>query len=482
MYTMNNIIIKKWFVFSFLIILVSGMQSCTKQLEKTPVDQVDGQSVFSSVQTLEQGVLGVYADWQEEYIMQLGSVPTDECRIGLKNAGVNSSAQSLFRWTFSLGDKEIASPWATAYQIIGRANSILGHIGTVPVKNVSEETKRNQLKGELLAIRAFQHFDLYRAYAYAPVYTPDAAAVPYITRTDLDSKPSRPATADFFKLLKQDISDAETLLAQQTSSTNIRMGLNALQSLEARVALYAGDWQGAIDKSSLLINKIPLATPNVFPAIWQDQSDAEVIFKLKRTNRSAFRPGDVWKNVATGIVYFAPALKLMRLYDSANDVRYSSYFATDSSLIAGGQLPNTINKYAGQPGALNLADVKVFRTAEMYLIRAEAYARMGRLADGTNDLNTLRAARIQGYTSQSFASNTDLIRAILTERYKELAFEGHRLFDLRRTNSNIERLADDLPAGITKNLLQPSESVYHTPIPQAELLVNSNILPNNPGW
>jgi hypothetical protein len=479
---MNNIIRKRWFVFSFVIILASGMQSCTKQLEKLPADQVDGQAIFSSVQTLEQGVLGVYADWQEEYLIQLGSVPADECRIGLKNAGVNGSAQQLFRWTFSVGEKEIASPWANAYQIIGRANKILEHISEVPVKNASEEAKRNLLKGELLAIRAFMHFDLYRAYAYASVYTANAPAVPYVTHTDIESKPSRPATLDFFRSLKQDMSGAETLLTQQVGGVNIRMGLNALLSLEARVAIYMGDWSGAIDKASFLINKIPLATPDIFPSIWQDQSDAEVIFKLKRTNRSTLRPGDIWKNVSTGIVLFAPALKLMRSYDSANDVRYSSYFATDSSLVSGGQLPNIINKYAGQSGALNLADVKVFRVAEMYLIRAEAYARTGKLPEGSKDLNVLRAARIQGYTSQTFNSAAELTSAIFAERYKELAFEGHRLFDLRRTNSNIERLADDLPAGVTKNVLQPAEAAYHTPIPQAELLVNSNILPNNPGW
>lgn len=472
----------KWPAFLYLFILAAGIQACSRQLDKLPTDQVDEQVIFSSVQTLEQGVIGVYADFNEEYMLQIGSVPTDECRIGLKNAGVNASAQQLFRWSFSIGDKDITNVWANAYQVIARANKILSHIDDVPVKNAAETLKRNLLKGELLTIRAFMHFELYRTFSYSPVYAAAEPAVPYVVDAGINNKPSRPATVDFFRMLKQDLAGAETLLGRQAEGSNIRMGINALLSLEARIALYTNDWEDAVTRSSVLIEKVALASADVFPGIWQDQSDAEVIFKLKRTNLSALRPGDLWKNVSTGIVLFAPASKLMQLYDSANDVRYRSYFGADSTLIDGGQLPNVINKYAGQPGALNLADVKVFRVAEMYLIRAEAYAHLDQLEKGTDDLNNLRSARIDGYHDEQFANTGELINAVFLERYKELAFEGHRLFDLRRTRKNIERNAEDQPAGVTKNVLTPTEVFYHTPIPQAELLVNKNILPNNPGW
>ncbi|MGL1645733.1 hypothetical protein ACSTHO_23440, partial [Vibrio parahaemolyticus] len=75
-------------------------------------DQIDGETLFTSVKKLDQAVLGVYANWNEEYILQIGSVPADECRIGLKNTGVDGSAQNLFRWSFSAGDKEILNPWS----------------------------------------------------------------------------------------------------------------------------------------------------------------------------------------------------------------------------------------------------------------------------------------------------------------------------------------------------------------------------------
>ncbi|MCA6447172.1 MAG: RagB/SusD family nutrient uptake outer membrane protein [Sediminibacterium sp.] len=453
---------------------------CSKQLDIKPTDQIDGETLFTSVKKLDQAVLGVYANWNEEYILQIGSVPADECRIGLKNTGVDGSAQNLFRWSFSAGDKEILNPWSNAYQAIAYANRILQVIDNVPVGKTTEVTQKNVLKGELLALRAFQHFELYRVYAYSPQYNPNAFAIPYVTGTSVNDKPSRPSTADFFKALQQDIASAELLIAE--SKDNTRMGLNALYALEARVAVYTKNWALAIANASKVIAAIPLANSNEFPLIWADQSDAEVVFKLKRTNQSVIKPGDIWKNASMGIVYFAPAKKLLQSYDTSNDVRFRSYFDIDTSLQTQGQLPDIIKKYKGTVGAQNLADVKVFRTAEMYLIRAEANARLGNLKDATDDLNNLRRKRIQGYADEVFTDSDKLLTALFTERFKELPYEGHRYYDLRRAGYNIVRSVNDLPTGVTDYILTPGNNTYYIPIPQAESLANSNMKPNNPGW
>ncbi|MFL9481459.1 RagB/SusD family nutrient uptake outer membrane protein [Chitinophagaceae bacterium LWZ2-11] len=475
-----NTIKKTLFLLAIPVATSIAFSSCSKQLNIEPTDQIDGNLVFSSVKELNQGVLGVYADWDEEYIFQIGSVPADECRIGLKNAGVNGSAQNLFRWSFASGDVEILNPWANAYQAIARANRVLQAVDNVPASSSADIAQKSALKGELLAIRAFEHFELYRTYAYSPQYNPAAFTVPYVTSTSVNEKPSRPTAAVFFAALQQDLAAAESLIAD--SKDNTRMGLTALYALEARIALYTGNWAQAVDRAGKAITAIPLASAGDFPSIWTDQSNAEVIFKLKRTNQSSIRPGDIWTNVSLGIVYFAPAQKLLQSYDVNNDIRFSSYFNTDSSLVAQGQLPDIIKKYAGTAGAQNLADVKVFRTAEMYLIRAEANAYLGNLQQAASDLNTLRTARIQGYTNEVFTDADTLLKALFTERFKELPYEGHRYFDLRRAGYNITRSISDLPVGVTNYILTPTNNAYYIPIPQAEVLANSNMQPNNPGW
>ena len=451
--------------------------SCNKMLDLKPTDQVEEADVFSSVEKLERGVLGVYEGWYPEYTIRIGSLMADECRIGLRNSGVLAAGQNLFRWTYSSGDDEVLAPWKNGYQVIDRVNRLLKGLPKVPAKNETEVRKVNALKGELLAARAYAHFALYQVYAYSGVYDPNAPAVPYLVTADISSQPSRPTSADFFTQLWKDLADAEPLLSE---NTNLRMGLNAAYALHARAALYTKNNKEAVLYAGKVINQLPLSGFSDFPMIWKDQSNAEVIFKLKRTNISTMRPGDIFYNIAASRILYAPATGLMNQYDPVNDVRYTSWFRTDPSLTAQGDLPEVITKYEGTDGAQNRSDLKIFRTGEMYLIRAEAALYNGDNATAANDLNSLRTARIKGYQPAHFTSTAELQSAILNERYKELPYEGHRYFDLKRLNKPVTRMTEDAQAPY--QVLTTEELHYQLPIPQAEVLANPNIRPNNKGW
>ena len=102
------------------------------------------------------------------------------------------------------------------------------------------------------------------------------------------------------------------------------------------------------------------------------------------------------------------------------------------------------------------------------------------IGDAIGDLNTLRAARINGYTNVTL-TGTALIDAIMTERYKELAFEGHRFYDLKRRNLPVERLAVDAANASGAVTLPPTQAQYAFPIPANELLINKNSV-QNPGY
>jgi hypothetical protein len=451
-----------------------------------PQDQVSGNTVYSSVSEANLGVLGVYSAWDPEYVNQVGSEVADECRIGLANTGaglavgISGPGQVLFPWAFSSQSSEILAPWTNGYQVINDANLVLNALPAIPTLNNSDSLEKRELQGELLAIRAFAHFDLYRVYAYSGVYDSSAPAVPYVTNTNIYSEPGRPTTGAFFTQLKADMAMAESLIG--SSNGLYRMNLVALYALEARVALYTGDWTTAISRATTVINAVPLATPAQFPSTWTDAGTSEEIFSLLRTTQSAVRPGDLWYNIPYGVYLFNPAKALMSLYDTVNDVRYHSYFATDSTLVASGELPDIIVKYAGTPGARNVNNLKMLRTGEQYLIRAEAYAQSNNIPAGTSDLNTLRAQRITGYLPVPFSNKANLLAAIFQERYKELCYEGHRLYDLKREGANVQRAAIDLPPGITDGTLTPSSMYYYIPIPLTEVNANPHILPNNPGW
>jgi hypothetical protein len=225
-----------------------------------------------------------------------------------------------------------------------------------------------------------------------------------------------------------------------------------------------------------VINGAPLATRAQFPGIWTDANDNEVIWKAKRVGTADSRVGDFYFRQTGGIVLYAPAMKLINTFDRVNDVRFAAYIRFDPTRT-GTKSQYLVNKYiGGTTTAPGLTDIKLFRTGEMYLIRAEAKAES--TGDGAADLNALRAARIAGYSNAIFVDKAALIDAIYTERFKELAFEGHRFYDLRRRNLPVQRLAIDAVNASGAVTLLPTQAQYALPIPASEVLINKNTVQN----
>ena len=120
---------------------------------------------------------------------------------------------------------------------------------------------------------------------------------------------------------------------------------------------------------------------------------------------------------------FCVSHDLYSLYDD-NDMRrfFFSTAATDSIALS--------YKFITGSQRSKVSDVLMLRNAEAYLNIAEACAMLGDASANTY-LNALRSMRIQGYSAQSY-SGEELVSQIRNERRKELCFEGHRWFDLRR--------------------------------------------------
>jgi hypothetical protein len=106
-------------------------------------------------------------------------------------------------------------------------------------------------------------------------------------------------------------------------------------------------------------------------------------------------------------------------------------------------------------------------TDEVYLIRAECFARAGDVVDALKDLNTLMAKRIKSAFFVPFiaSTGTDALKLILTERRKELVMRGLRWTDLRRLNKEGYNIAlTRVINGQTYTLL-PNDPRYILPIP-----------------
>jgi hypothetical protein len=307
---------------------------------------------------------------------------------------------------------------------------------------------------------------------YSENFESGSLGVPYMERSEI-SKPARITVGADFTKIKADLAQAATLVPSTYTSTNSsRITQNVISAIRARTALYEKNWDDAITATNSLINAVPLATTAQYPLIWTDKNVAEVIWKHVR-DVGGERLGDQFYDRSQAKIIYGPSSELITSFNAATDIRYPS-----TVVLRGTDRPS-IGKYIGgdvnEPGR---ADVKVFRTAEMYLIRAEAKAEKNDLAGASADLNALRAARISGYAPQVFTDKAAFINEVIQERFKELAFEAQRMNDLRRRLLPVTRLAIDGVNALGALTLNPGDKVYYYPIPDGEIKANENMVQN----
>nr|WP_226904840.1 RagB/SusD family nutrient uptake outer membrane protein [Pedobacter schmidteae] len=451
--------------FAMLVAVVICTASCAK-LDLKPTDYILQEKAFRSIADVNLGLIGAYAPIDYS-TLSLSATISDEAMYPQENDVGNSDA---FRWLYTGASGSVTSFYYNNYQAIDRVNRVLEAMDKLTFTGTDIDLA-NRYRGELLALRAYLHFELLRGYAAA--YQPGAMGVTYMEKSAI-SYPKRDNFEVVIARAKTDLIAAKALIPP-TFNDKTRITRLAISAIQARVALYEKNWADAATYATEVINAMPLATKTQFPGLWTDANDSEVIWKLKRVVGDS-RTGDFFFRQSGSKVLYAPSFKLIAAFDQANDIRYPAYIKFDASRT-GTKSKYLVNKYiGGNSSAPGLADVKQFRTGEMYLIRAEARAES--TGDAAADINALRAARINGYVNATFADKPALITAIYEERFKELALEGHRFFDLRRRNLSIERLPADAAPSLSATTLLPTAAQYALPISNTELSINKNIFQN----
>jgi starch-binding outer membrane protein, SusD/RagB family len=460
--------------------------SCKKVIEVSETDLIAGATALKTVTNNESAIIGAYGGFATEMDILLNAVFTDE----VKTAGEFYNAATTHEWLYTPTDVGLRDNYIAVvpqYRTIDRVNRVLEALPIADSTVVGDITKKARLRGEALFLRAFAHFQLFRYYCGA--YTASGLAMPYMTATSLAPQ-ARIDMATYFTKLNADITEAKTLLPNNLTDIN-RANVAAANGLHARIALYQNNWVDAETFSTNYINAVPLSPITGFAGIWTDANTNEVAYRIIRNtgNRigSLFR-GTSASTSAIGVVTWKPTDKLWDSYDQVNDVRFGSYLKNETllGLAVPPRQTRIINKYAGSGIATpneNVNNAKVLRTGEMYLIRAEARAEQNKFT-GVNsaetDINALRAARITGYANVVFVSKQAAIDAVMMERFKELPFEGHRFWDLKRRGLPVQRNAAEAPTAASVSLATGSH-LFLLPIPLTEMQANT-AMTQNPGY
>ena len=343
---------------------------------------------------------------------------TDELRLtGQTSSDDRDSYLDLWLWK-----DENPSPtttyfsWRNYYHSIYIANYIIEHqdeIKDAAVKDV------RQLVGEAYMMRAYNHFLLVNLYAepYTHCTPATTRGVPMMLEANVNAIPPSSSVEAVYQQVLADISAAADYLnvAQWPEGKNYRFTTVSADALRARTYLYMGRWQDALTVAERVIAAHgELEDLNVATSLLPDNfKSVENIVALEQFS----------SNMSTVINF--PSTDFINKYRTG-DQRKSKYFkkatSTTYSLIKKDE-----NSYCS------------FRSAEAYLTAAEAAAQLNDLPKAINLLKPLMQKRLNSsaygttLTLMEAMTQAELLEEIYDERARELAFEGHRWYDLRRT-------------------------------------------------
>lgn len=462
---------KKYSLYLFVAAVLLG--GCKKDLQLSDPDVIAEENAFILWEHVQYGANGAYGRFGAyANNMYVSALVSDEAKIGAGNAGQGALT---FRYQYSSDATtggDVTSGYGSWYALIDQINRVLPHIYTVTTPE-HLLPRRDIIKGQLLALRGIAHFEILQN--YSPRYNAsEVLGAPIQLESNPAARTPRSTMGEVMAQIEKDLSDAKNLLPAVTPATFTDTVMNKVNvaAYQARIALYRGDYPAAITFATEVIssNVRPLVSGAAFTGIWTDANTNEVLFRTRYLTSSAI--GSLWTTTG-GDIYFAPSEKLKNSY-GAGDIRLAAFIGT-----TGGN--DYVNKFYASSRGGRVVDMKNSRISEMYLIRAEAHAKKATpdLTLGAADLNEVRRNRITGYVDQTFASAAALTTAVLEERFKELCFEGFRIFDLKRNNLPVQRnAADASPAWQTL----PADSYrFVFPIPNAEMLANPNMV-QNPGY
>jgi len=534
----NRNIIAKSKGFVALLLALILFTSCDKDFLKDELrSDTSVDFLYSTPEGLENAVVGLYALNRNIYQDQSlnGAFPLilqakSDLSVGITG---EASLYSRLLWGASLGDYGTTSGlnahWEHFYRLVDRSNAIIK-----AAENLVdiEEGRRNQILAEAKTMRAHAFFSLYRLFNNIFITTE-----PTTPENAFEVPQDKSSEDEIFGLLRADLDFAIAHLDYVQPQFG-RWGQGAARHLRAMVALWEEDWAEAAAQADAVIesgNHDLVATEEVFAG---DLDHSETLFAINFM-KETIGGGDPhimsWNVVsaysdAPGMLQSvenggagAGFLSLNQyvidlLNEDPNDRRrdntyyiFEYAFNDEAALPPGKQLGDPLDLYENHPsdqntfmmyyrrqnpGVLKFFDseveptdrnhfknIMIYRSAETYLIGAEAHMMLNNTDKALDYLNAVRER-----------ANTDAVgsidlQAILDEGARELAFEGQRWFTLKRTGKLYEFLFDHMnndnmnesyPEGNPKVLIR--EYMQNWPIPQQQMDLLGPNYPQNDGY
>jgi starch-binding outer membrane protein, SusD/RagB family len=511
----------KYYIYLFLLFSGILFTSCSDFLKEYSQDT----DYVSSWEDLNETLIGdcympvkqtenLYNTTDNQYFIHFMGDELQECVEGY-NDDIDYDGKGkvfgYFTWQKRTGQDETYTGyntendnWTEIYRLINVANNIIYSDKTVPNSTDAEKIGVLKVDGEAHFLRAYYYFWLVNLYGkpYNASTASTDLGVPLKLSEKVEDKIfQRNTVQEIYDQILSDLNQAESDLSQTgTQSSIYRADVTVVRFLLSRVYLYMQNWEKAAEYAQEVIDVHPdLVDLNALSSTgsFLSKSSYETIFSMGGNSLpciisykdKGFQISDDLYNS-----FDDHDLRKTKLFwHYANFTGYTK-LAPEGDIINSSEASYYLDAYnsAWENSYSEVSDKFLFRSAEAYLIKAEADAYLNKEDEARSLLNTLRANRyVDNY--QVTASGKDLVEIIRDERRKELALEGQRWFDLRRYGvcekyPESKQITHDYYYYINRNstvktechtfVLESNDKAYVLPIPQEVINFNTGMINN----
>lgn len=443
-----------------LIPLTILYSSCEKIVEiPASKNQVESETVFVDSTTANAALLGAY--------FTLGTVHSSMKFISLYTDEYNTTSSALINLEYANGllltnNTNNNALWNNLYSVIYQCNNLLEGLES---STLSANAKK-QLGGEAKFLRAFAYFYLVNFYDNIPLVLSTDVALNRSARQVISN--------EVYQQIKRDLSESIVTLPEgYIGAGRVRTNKASAQALLARIYLYRGEWQQAVDESSKVIANNAYQLSNLKPEDVFLSGSPETILQFWMVNGFLTDAAQLIPASATTLPVF-PLREEFYAGFEPGDLRKSKWIAT-TNVTSSGQTRTYAYpaKYKNRAASTTKPEfVMALRLGEQYLIRAEAEAKLSQISSAVDELNLIRARAGLVPLARNI-SEENCIDAIFKERKSELFGEwGQRFLDLKRRGKLEATLAP-----LKANWKTGSSAAF--PIPNNEIIYNPNLKQNN---
>lgn len=396
-------------------------------------------------------------------------------------------------------NKNINRDWDQYFAMIAAANSVICNIDSVPDVTFTQ-AERKKWKAEALILRSMVYFDIVRLWGDVPLILVEP---PAITAKNIEQVyplyyPKRDSSATVYRQIVKDLNTALENGGAPAISTNkfilSRTVANALLAkiyAEKPLRDYAKviNYCTEVEKDVTLVSKFgDLFDMNSSNTDLKNRNTSEAIFEI------TFAGGGNWITWMCGIdlatssskydwkKWFTPSRDLIAAFDKEGDTERKNQTIVKADVDWSLHYPSKGYPFMYKYRSKYHSAIKL-RLADILLIKAEALVQQNKLAEAATIVNTIRTrAKLPNLASDITSSKEKMEDAVLNERRLELAFEGHRWFDLVRTGkifSVMNTLNSRDPGRLPMNEI--TEDKILLPIPQPQIDKNPSMV-QNPGY